>query len=352
MAVKTTAELAAAHDVVVRVIRTIPDAALDWQSDGEDWSLRSVISHLAHANDFYVTIVDEARARNFGSVRLHPDMAGLQHMATTDAAIAQSSTAAAALACFERTYEHLLAVLEDITSEELDRPFVLSYTWQPEVEPVTTTLRERVIETATSHLREHQAQVLETLTRWQITQKAGQGIEARIIVFRPAEFHDLESLCRLYVAFHEFHVRGVPDRLESLGDPANFDCTELMANLAKLLENPEARIFVALDNEQLVGLAEVYLRTEESDGPRRPCRYGYLQSLMVQDGWRQQGIGQRLLKMAEAWSATHGASEIRLETWEFPAGPHAFYGRCGYHTLRRTLIRHLEQRENVLDTEA
>ena len=124
--------------------------------------------------------------------------------------------------------------------------------------------------------------MLETLTRWQTTHKVGRGIDAQKIVIRPAEFHDLESLCRLYVAFHEFHVRGVPDRLESLGDPAEFDCTGLIANLVKVLENVEAVIFVALDNDRLVGLVEVYLRTEASDGPRRPYRYGYLQGSTIQ----------------------------------------------------------------------
>ena len=78
MAVKTTAELAATHDEVVRVIRTIPDAALEWQ---------------------------------------------------------------------------------------------------PDAEPVTTTLRDRVIQMAASHLREHQTQMLETLARWQTTHKVGHGID-------------------------------------------------------------------------------------------------------------------------------------------------------------------------------
>ena len=98
-----------------------------------------------------------------------------------------------------------------------------------------------------------------------------------------------------------------------------------------------------MDGDERVGLAEVYLRTEEANGPRVAYRYGYLQSLMVHDARRRQGIGQQLLSAAEAWCIAHSAQELRLETWELPAGPQAFYERCGYHTLRRTLVRALPQ---------
>jgi hypothetical protein len=39
------------------------------------------------------------------------------------------------------------------------------------------------------------------------------------ITTRPATVHDREALCRLYHASHQFHVRGVPDRLVILGEP-------------------------------------------------------------------------------------------------------------------------------------
>ena len=78
----------AAHDEIVATIRTIPDAALDWQPASEDWTLKYVIGHLAHANDFYVMIVDEARAMSFGNVRLHPELEGFRRMMATAAAVA------------------------------------------------------------------------------------------------------------------------------------------------------------------------------------------------------------------------------------------------------------------------
>jgi GNAT superfamily N-acetyltransferase len=160
-------------------------------------------------------------------------------------------------------------------------------------------------------------------------------------IVRRAIVEDLDQLCRLYVAFHEFHVQGVPDRLLTLGAPEHFDCAETIAILQRLLDQPDAALFVAIDAATVVGLAEVYVRQEETTGPKVAYRYGHLQSLMVQEASRRRQVGKRLVSAAEQWAVQQGATEMRLDIWEFPAGPLPFYERLGYRTLRRTLTRRL-----------
>jgi ribosomal protein S18 acetylase RimI-like enzyme len=162
------------------------------------------------------------------------------------------------------------------------------------------------------------------------------------MIIRRAENDDLDALCRLYVAFHEFHVRELPNRLASLGEPHTFDCTGLSHKLANLLTQPDAALFVAEANQHIVGLAEVYLRQDAGDSPRKPYRHGHVQSLMVDASVRGQGIGTALVRATEQWARENGACEMRLETWEFAAGPLRFYEDVGYHTLRRTLVRSLQ----------
>jgi len=171
MTAAITADLTIAHDEVVAIVKAIPDAALGWQPSSDDWSLKQIIGHLAHANDFYVMIVDEARASDFGVVRLHRELPGVQRMTATDIEVARRITLLAVLHCFEQTYQRMLAVLQSITPEELDRPFVL-YSFQPDAESLTTTLRQRVIQRAASHIREHQTQLSNTLARWRATHVA------------------------------------------------------------------------------------------------------------------------------------------------------------------------------------
>jgi len=159
------------------------------------------------------------------------------------------------------------------------------------------------------------------------------------IMIRPAKPGDLDSLCRLYVEFHEFHVREVPDRLLTLGLPEQFDCSELKANLTKIMGRDDAALFVAVMVNDPIGLAEVYLHHDEPNEAAVTRTYGHLQSLMVREHFRRQSVGRLLIQATEAWAKANGATEVRLDMWEFAAGPLSFYEKCGYRTLRRTLVR-------------
>ncbi len=164
------------------------------------------------------------------------------------------------------------------------------------------------------------------------------------ITVRAAEERDFPALCRLYVDFHEFHVRGVPDRLKTLGDPSSFDPSALVQELEKILTNPNATILVAERDGEVSGLAEIYIRCEAPEALRFGRRFALLQSLMVRDADRRSGIGARLVKAAEEWAGNRHVSELRVETWEFAEGPLAFYEKQGYQTLKRTLIKRLKHR--------
>jgi hypothetical protein len=105
------ADLAATHEEVIALIKEIPSEALNWQPSKEEWSLKQTISHLAHANDFYVMIVEETRANRFSIVHLHRGLDGWQRMSATDAEIAQCRTISEMLDCFENAYQRMLLLL-------------------------------------------------------------------------------------------------------------------------------------------------------------------------------------------------------------------------------------------------
>ncbi len=159
------------------------------------------------------------------------------------------------------------------------------------------------------------------------------------VVIRLASAQDIEALCKLYHEFHEFHVRGVPDRLRSL--EANSDNAELTSTLKKIISSDDSAIFVAEVEGKTRGLAEVYLREDKVNPAVVSHRYAHLQSLLVTDDLRRQGTGKSLVQTAEKWAKDKGATEMRLDIWEFPEGPLRFYEKLGYRTLRRTLLRKL-----------
>jgi len=163
------------------------------------------------------------------------------------------------------------------------------------------------------------------------------------IILRPAELADRKALCDLYHEFHEFHARGVPDRLVSeVGYPDRCDEKGLLQALENIIRSENSTIIVAEEDGRIVGLAEIYIRDDTPDPLQKSYRFGYLQSLLVTERCRRQGTGERLLAAAEQWALAKGAAEIRLDIWEFDAGPLKFYEKCGYKTLRRSMTRKLD----------
>ena len=159
------------------------------------------------------------------------------------------------------------------------------------------------------------------------------------IIVRPAGIEDVKSLCELYVEFHEFHVRALPDRLRSMGEAQSNDNQRLSNDIEKIIAGDDSTIFLAEVDGQPVGLAEVYIREDKPSRHTVNRRYGYLQSLAVTEKFRRQGVGDKLIDAAEMWAREKGAVEMRLDIWEFPEGPLEFYEKTGYRTLRRSMVR-------------
>jgi len=162
-----------------------------------------------------------------------------------------------------------------------------------------------------------------------------------MIEVRPATVRDVTMLCELYRDFHEFHVRGMPTRLETLTPVWEDEKAKLAARLRDVIGNPDSEVLVAVEGGRLLGLSEVYLCEDEPVRGRVSRRYCHLQSMFVASERRRKGVGRLLLSASESWAMARGLSEIRLDMWEFPEGPLEFYERCGYRTYRRSLARDL-----------
>lgn len=162
------------------------------------------------------------------------------------------------------------------------------------------------------------------------------------VTIRPAQKPDLEALCDLFFEFHEFHAQQLPAYLQSLGEPTKEDRQDLQKKLMQILEGSDSAILVAEKSGRILGFAEIYLKQPDpNDRAKTHTPYAHLQSLSVSQAFRRKGIGMRLLLGAETWASERGALELRLEIWDFSAGPLEFYQKAGYYTFRRTLAKNL-----------
>ena len=168
MTINFVSKLEAASQAVASFIQTIPDTALDQQVNTDAWSVKQVIAHLALSHNVYMIIATLARESHFVDVILVPSLSGWQQVRATNEQVLASTTSAAAANIFQDTFAQLRAMLISVTPQDLDRPFQMY-----ELETTTaqiTTLRQRVIQTATEHMYEHLAQIQSSLGANQGTQ--------------------------------------------------------------------------------------------------------------------------------------------------------------------------------------
>ncbi|MCL5997546.1 MAG: GNAT family N-acetyltransferase [Chloroflexi bacterium] len=164
------------------------------------------------------------------------------------------------------------------------------------------------------------------------------------VMIRTAGSTDLPILRRRYYEFHEFHALGVPDHLHSLGPFETHDWSSFDKAIDDILNNAGAAILLAELEGVPVGFVEVYLKQDDATNSAIvPHRYGHVQSLFVIEELRGRGIGRQLMDAAQQWARDRGATAIHLDTWEFDAGPLRFYEKNGYRTLKRTLIKALQE---------
>jgi GNAT superfamily N-acetyltransferase len=132
---------------------------------------------------------------------------------------------------------------------------------------------------------------------------------------REATIGDAEALARLST---------------QLGYPA--DAASMPERVSRLRGDPNARAFVVLDDENVIGMITMHLR----DTLNHAAPIAQITLLVVDETVRSRGAGRALVEAAEAWAKARGAKRVAVTTALDRAGAHAFYERLGYaHTGRR-----------------
>lgn len=111
---------------------------------------------------------------------------------------------------------------------------------------------------------------------------------------------------------------------------------ELAEELAEVIDSDEGVIFVAKENEQVVGFAQCQLRHDYVEGTES-SPVGYLEGIFVKEEFRKQGLARDLLKACENWAFKKGchefASDCELENQESLK----FHMRVGFEEANRVI---------------
>jgi GNAT superfamily N-acetyltransferase len=122
-----------------------------------------------------------------------------------------------------------------------------------------------------------------------------------------------------------------------LGYPA--DSSSLAPRLERLLARTEDAVFVAEAESGVVGW--IHGAEQELLESGRRCE---IFGLVVDPGYRSQGVGRRLVTAVEQWAANRGLGQMTVRSNVTRAESHPFYQRLGYipaktqHAYRKALL--------------
>ena len=118
---------------------------------------------------------------------------------------------------------------------------------------------------------------------------------------------------------------GVASLLTQLGYRSSSD--EAAERLAEWRESPLSGVIVAADGRRVAGVLAIHAIPFLEHAGRR----GRVVCLVVDEAYRGQGLGTRLMAAAEAEARRLGCTDIEVTSSRTRTEAHAFYLRMGYH---------------------
>jgi predicted N-acetyltransferase YhbS len=123
-------------------------------------------------------------------------------------------------------------------------------------------------------------------------------------------------------AFRQTDMPEARELLRQLGYEVGME--ELAARLDRLLGAADHHVTVAEHDGRVAGLLHAFARP----ALEKPWE-AVVQALVVDETSRGQGVGEALMREAEAWAAARGLASVVLHT----RGAQAFYARLGYRDV-------------------
>jgi diamine N-acetyltransferase len=160
----------------------------------------------------------------------------------------------------------------------------------------------------------------------------------RDVTIRDATDADLDGLAELMVEVNDPHADALPHIYRRIAADA-----ETIAFLRHLLADEGARVFVAEVADRLAGYLSLRVAHAPPTPVHVPHRWLVIDTVVVREADRRQGIGEALLEHAHAWALDQGIDRVELMVAEFNAAALALYEKLGYSTSYRRMARTLSR---------
>ena len=101
----------------------------------------------------------------------------------------------------------------------------------------------------------------------------------------------------------------------------------------------DGRLIIASDSSRLVGIATIAIDNNMLDNSQSIWN---ISDVWIDLDYRRRGIGIQLVNECEEQAKSKGASEIRLQVYSSNQPASMMYGRLGYRTISRMMVKKLD----------
>jgi ribosomal protein S18 acetylase RimI-like enzyme len=143
------------------------------------------------------------------------------------------------------------------------------------------------------------------------------------VTIRHANTQDVTAMCRLLSQLFVIEQDFVPDPEKQ------------QRGLTLLLDSTHARLFVAEQERQVVGMLTVQLLVSTAEGGT----VGLIEDVVVDEAYRGQGIGKALLQHLETWAQNNGLTRLQLLADRNNRSALRFYEKSGWQTTELIALR-------------
>jgi ribosomal protein S18 acetylase RimI-like enzyme len=154
---------------------------------------------------------------------------------------------------------------------------------------------------------------------------------------RFAQIQDVPGILELLKQVGKVHHNLRPDLFRE--NAQKYSASGVLA----LLEDFDTPIFVAVENEKVLGYCFCQLQRVEKDPVLVDRESLYIDDLCVEETCRGQGIATALYRHTVAWAKQRGFSHISLNVWCGNAGAMAFYEAMGMRPRHIMMEQSLEE---------
>jgi len=150
---------------------------------------------------------------------------------------------------------------------------------------------------------------------------------------RLAVLNDIEPICELYTEFYAYNANLQPNYYNAVIEPGGYP--------QSTIESESADIFVAVENDIIVGFIHVREVQTLPYDPIVQHKYAEIVDLIVTASYRRKGIGSALMEAVKNWSKVRNLDYVEFFVLAEASGEIQFYEHENFktvsHTMRYTL---------------